>query len=324
MSYLSIQVDLIIHEILASLPPGDLIIERAHSPNLISYSLRRNQSRIANIDIENLSTPSPEVLISFSSMVLNEEYLWKVNNLFDQIMARIESETDEVRWVKKTYGLDDSLPSSKPRTRFPVLYEKVCETSSSHFYNLLQDITTHYNNDNFNHVDYLTVSKTDVQFHFCIACRVPDGLICQVDLLPINQYQALIRLSAAYLPPERFTPFEIEAGLAFRQFLVKTIQSIFGPSTHLTGQIEKVVPSDPASDPAPNLQPWEKIPDRFSDQIAVRLWCEGHTNQEIARRICMQPKSVTNLISRLRCRYPDAGIPTYHQKRKLMVSDGMK
>jgi hypothetical protein len=66
-------------------------------------------------------------------------------------------------------------------------------------------------------------------------------------------------------------------------------------------------------------KPWMCIPDHLWDRIAIEMWCNGHTNQEIASKVKVVPRAVTNRISFLRRRYPDAHIPTYEERRKLMI-----
>ena len=62
-------------------------------------------------------------------------------------------------------------------------------------------------------------------------------------------------------------------------------------------------------------QPWEKIPNRLWDRTAVELWCMGYTNQKIAKRVNVHPRSVANRLSALRKRYPQAGIPLDVQRK---------
>ncbi len=70
-----------------------------------------------------------------------------------------------------------------------------------------------------------------------------------------------------------------------------------------------------------DLKPWEKIPDHYWDRTAVEMWCKGNTNQEIATRVKVHPRTVTNRIIELRRLYPKAEIPTNEQRRKLMIRD---
>lgn len=67
------------------------------------------------------------------------------------------------------------------------------------------------------------------------------------------------------------------------------------------------------------MKPWKIIPDNYWDRIAVEMWCQGHTNKEIAQRVYVQPKTVTNKISSLRRMYPQANIPTDEERRKSMI-----
>jgi len=65
------------------------------------------------------------------------------------------------------------------------------------------------------------------------------------------------------------------------------------------------------------LEPWKKIPDHLWDRVAVEMWCNGYTNRDIANKVSVQPRVVTNRISQLRQLYPS--IPTNDQRRKLMI-----
>lgn len=102
----------------------------------------------------------------------------------------------------------------------------------------------------------------------------------------------------------------------------------------------KVIPSHPDDDSHPDerlsvlylpeshqiqkRQPWEAIPDHLWDRLAVKLWCSGYTNQEIAQRVKVHPRTITNRISELRRRYPAAAIPTQEQRKKQMIQDDIE
>lgn len=66
-------------------------------------------------------------------------------------------------------------------------------------------------------------------------------------------------------------------------------------------------------------KPWMCIPDHLWDRIAIEMWCNGHTNQEIASKVKVVPRAVTNRISSLRLKHPEAQIPTHEERRKLMI-----
>ena len=63
------------------------------------------------------------------------------------------------------------------------------------------------------------------------------------------------------------------------------------------------------------LKPWEIIPDHLWDRAAVKVWCSGFSNREIAKWVKVHPRTVTNRICELRRRYPQAGIPTGEQRK---------
>ncbi len=52
-------------------------------------------------------------------------------------------------------------------------------------------------------------------------------------------------------------------------------------------------------------KPWENIKDHSSDRLIIELWCSGWTNSQIGKTIHVQPRVVTNYISRLRLKYPE-------------------
>jgi len=70
-----------------------------------------------------------------------------------------------------------------------------------------------------------------------------------------------------------------------------------------------------------NRHPWENIPDHLWDRLAVKLWCRGFSNQEIAAWVQVHPRTVSNRLSKLRRSYPKAGIPTHKQRQKLSFRD---
>jgi hypothetical protein len=71
--------------------------------------------------------------------------------------------------------------------------------------------------------------------------------------------------------------------------------------------------------PSDKPEPWMCIPDHFWDRKAVEMWCKGHSNQEIANKVNVESRTVTNKISILRQKYPDAGIPYHKERWKLMI-----
>ena len=64
--------------------------------------------------------------------------------------------------------------------------------------------------------------------------------------------------------------------------------------------IEQSAPGDLAGDGAHDRQPWQVIPDHLWDRVAVKLWCAGYTNKEIADKVKVHPRTVTKCICALR------------------------
>jgi hypothetical protein len=61
------------------------------------------------------------------------------------------------------------------------------------------------------------------------------------------------------------------------------------------------------------LLPWEQIEDKRSNRKILELWWSGYTNSEIARKVDLDPRTVTNILSRLRMEYKQAIVPTKNQ-----------
>lgn len=64
--------------------------------------------------------------------------------------------------------------------------------------------------------------------------------------------------------------------------------------------------------------PWEQIPDHGWDRVAVRMWCEGYTAQEIGSRLGLAPGTVYNRLSKLRQQYPEASIPRGNERKRVI------
>jgi hypothetical protein len=209
MAVLAIRTDRIITGVLASLPPGNLTFERAHTPNLITYTLRINQIEVGFIEIESIPISPLTTLLIFSIVQSTAELILEIKNLNDLIMESIVLATGKGRWKEVTAELDPQLPYISPLARPSLLAE----------------------------------------------------------------------------------------------------QKIFADSAHY---------------PKRKRQPWEAIPNHLWDRLAVELWCDGYSSVEIALRVKVQPRSVTNRISELRRLYPQAGIPTRSQRKKLMLQDNLE
>ena len=62
-------------------------------------------------------------------------------------------------------------------------------------------------------------------------------------------------------------------------------------------------------------QPWLHIPDKKNHRKIIELWCQDVEVKAIARRISLSPKTVNNIVYRLRGKHPGARIPRrYPQK----------
>lgn len=62
--------------------------------------------------------------------------------------------------------------------------------------------------------------------------------------------------------------------------------------------------------------PWDKIPDKNWDRIAVRLWWEGFSAKEISEKVYCSPKRIQNRLSELRERYSKDIVPTDEIRRR--------
>jgi hypothetical protein len=61
------------------------------------------------------------------------------------------------------------------------------------------------------------------------------------------------------------------------------------------------------------ILPWKQIEDKRSNRKILELWWNGYTNSEIARKVELKPRTVTNILSRLRMEYKEAIVPTKNQ-----------
>jgi hypothetical protein len=73
--------------------------------------------------------------------------------------------------------------------------------------------------------------------------------------------------------------------------------------------------------PESSLPLWERIPDHLSDRLIVRLWNEGKSNIEIAPHVFLKPRSVTNVLSRLRDMYGEDIVLTNSERRKRLMKN---
>ena len=66
-------------------------------------------------------------------------------------------------------------------------------------------------------------------------------------------------------------------------------------------------------------KPWEYIDDVGQDIKIIKLWCQCLQNSQIGERLGLNKKYVTNRISTLRQKYPEAHIPTAKEKRERLI-----
>ena len=72
------------------------------------------------------------------------------------------------------------------------------------------------------------------------------------------------------------------------------------------------------------MEPWEKIPDHYWDQVAVKMWHHGHTNREIGNRVSVDPRTVTNRLCALRKLHGTEIVPFNDQRRNLNIEKTQK
>lgn len=71
--------------------------------------------------------------------------------------------------------------------------------------------------------------------------------------------------------------------------------------------------------PSNDMQPWEKIKNKNWDRLALKMWWEGNSRKEIARKVSVSARRVTNRLSELRQMYGDEIVPTHEQRRKRFI-----
>lgn len=69
------------------------------------------------------------------------------------------------------------------------------------------------------------------------------------------------------------------------------------------------------------IAPWENIRDHSWDRMAVQLLWQGHSDPEIAKKLCVSAKRVTNRLSELRRQFP-AEVPTRAELREVRRKSG--
>jgi hypothetical protein len=77
---------------------------------------------------------------------------------------------------------------------------------------------------------------------------------------------------------------------------------------------QDIMPEDP-------LPAWERIPDHYADRMILELWISGLTNTEIAPKVTLSPRAVTNTISRLRHDYGKDIVPKAEERRKRLLKN---
>jgi|GEM_PF-2002361 len=87
---------------------------------------------------------------------------------------------------------------------------------------------------------------------------------------------------------------------------------------------------EPSAVPAPTKSvqmeaekpPWEQIPNHLWYRDALKLWWQDYTGPEIAQRLNVEHKTVTNQLSILRRMYGEALVPTDQQRRQRRRKSG--
>ena len=96
-------------------------------------------------------------------------------------------------------------------------------------------------------------------------------------------------------------------------------QEILSRMELLDYEIESVKPRELS--PESLHHPWERVPDRGPNREILKMWWEGYTNSEIARKVSLQPRTITNIISRLRIEHGDETVPRDDQRRKSYIKN---
>lgn len=177
----------------------------------------------------------------------------------------------------------------------------------------------------------LTVERLQLSNRTTYTLRVDNTTVAYIDIENVSNPTDGVLLSFIVALVDDQTSVDM---LRLNNWIMSSVQAETGVDSW------KVVPSYSDDDPHPDerlsvlylpeshqihkRQPWEMIPDHLWDRVAVKLWCSGYTNQEIAQRVKVHPRSVTNRISELRRRYPAAAIPTQEERKKRMIQDDMK
>ena len=100
--------------------------------------------------------------------------------------------------------------------------------------------------------------------------------------------------------------------------VIKLVKEIIRKAEQLKFKITSL-PKDLATESTSSL--WEKIKDHLSDRMIVRLWNEGKSNSEIAPHVFLKPRSVTNVLSRLRDKYGEDIVLTNSERRKRLMKN---
>jgi len=67
------------------------------------------------------------------------------------------------------------------------------------------------------------------------------------------------------------------------------------------------------------LEPWEQIDDHLWDRKALEMWWEGYENSDIAKKVGVTPRAVTNSISFLRSKYGEEIVPKNASRKKYLI-----
>jgi hypothetical protein len=128
---------------------------------------------------------------------------------------------------------------------------------------------------------------------------------------------AQIRIDSA---PSFVLVFFEECGASERDWkkVEKLAQEIFIKAKELKYEISV----DPKTImPKRYSKPWEEVEDHYFDRTIVELWWGGNTNSEIGKKIHREPRTVTNILSRLRGKYKEEIVPTDEQRRKILLKN---
>jgi DNA-binding NarL/FixJ family response regulator len=92
----------------------------------------------------------------------------------------------------------------------------------------------------------------------------------------------------------------------FESILKGPVGMVFEPAD---SDKENDPPQEESSSPTISKQPWEEIPDRGYDRVAIAMLHKGYPAKEIANRVGVEEKTILNNESKLRKIYGPQIIP---------------